>query len=97
MESGDTYAYTADRLGHVIAVTHAQTGAIKRYIYSPYGVELRGDESGNPFRYTGRRYAPETGLYYYRARYYDTDLGPVPKYGSDRLRRLMESLRLCGQ
>jgi RHS repeat-associated protein len=72
---GDTYAYTADRLGHVIAVTHAQTGAIERYVYSPYGVELRGDESGNPFRYTGRRYDAETGLYYYRARYYDADLG----------------------
>ena len=71
----DTYAYTADRLGHVVAVTHTQTGAIERYVYSPYGVELRGDESGNPFRYTGRRYDAETGLYYYRARYYDADLG----------------------
>jgi RHS repeat-associated protein len=71
----DTYAYTADRLGHVIAVTHTDTGAIERYVYSPYGVELRGDESGNPFRYTGRRYDAETGLYYYRARYYDADLG----------------------
>ncbi|MBL4538803.1 MAG: hypothetical protein JKP96_09035, partial [Oceanicaulis sp.] len=71
----DTYAYTADRLGHVIAVTHTRTGAIERYVYSPYGVELRGDESGNPFRYTGRRYDAETGLYYYRARYYDADLG----------------------
>jgi RHS repeat-associated protein len=34
-----------------------------------------GDASGNPFRYTGRKYDPETGLYYYRARYYDADLG----------------------
>ena len=34
-----------------------------------------GDASGNPFRYTGRRFDPETGLYYYRARYYDPDLG----------------------
>ena len=34
-----------------------------------------GDTSGNPFRYTGRKYDPETGLYYYRARYYDADLG----------------------
>jgi RHS repeat-associated protein len=76
IQSGaDTYAYTADRLGHVVAVTHTQTGAIERYVYSPYGVELRGDESGNPFRYTGRRYDAETGLYYYRARYYDADLG----------------------
>jgi RHS repeat-associated protein len=34
-----------------------------------------GQETGNPFRYTGRKYDPETGLYYYRARYYDADLG----------------------
>jgi RHS repeat-associated protein len=34
-----------------------------------------GNASGNPFRYTGRKYDPETGLYYYRARYYDADLG----------------------
>jgi RHS repeat-associated protein len=30
---------------------------------------------GNPFMYTGRRLDAETGLYYYRARYYDTQLG----------------------
>jgi len=27
--------------------------------------------TGVPYKYTGRRLAPETGLYYYRARYYD--------------------------
>ena len=51
---------TADCPGHVIAVTHTQTGAIERYVYSLYGVEMRGDESGNPFCYTGRRYDAET-------------------------------------
>ena len=30
---------------------------------------------GNPYLFTGRRYDPETGLYYYRARYYDPDDG----------------------
>jgi len=34
-----------------------------------------GDPSGNPFRYTGRRYDAETGLYFYRARYYDPETG----------------------
>jgi RHS repeat-associated protein len=28
-----------------------------------------------PFKYTGRRLDPETGLYYYRARYYSASLG----------------------
>ena len=30
---------------------------------------------GNPYLFTGRRYDPETGLYYYRARYYDPETG----------------------
>ncbi|MFN9976967.1 MAG: RHS repeat-associated core domain-containing protein, partial [Phycisphaerae bacterium] len=31
--------------------------------------------AGVPFKYTGRRLDPETGLYYYRARYYSASLG----------------------
>lgn len=30
---------------------------------------------GNPYVYTGREYEPETGLYYYRARYYNATTG----------------------
>lgn len=52
------------------------TGALEqRFFYTPFGVEMEGDPTGNPFRYTGRRYDAETDLYYYRARYYDADLG----------------------
>jgi RHS repeat-associated protein len=29
----------------------------------------------NPYQYTGRDYDPETGLRYYRARYYSADTG----------------------
>ncbi len=29
----------------------------------------------NPYTYTGREFDPESGLYYYRARYYDTQMG----------------------
>lgn len=70
------YGYHANRLGSVIAVTASETGAVvDRYRYSPFGVEVDGNTSGNPFRYTGRRYDPEYGLYYYRARYYSPELG----------------------
>ena len=31
--------------------------------------------SGNPYLFTGRRYEPETGLYYYRARYFGPAAG----------------------
>ena len=43
-----------------------------QYLYSPFGVEEPLSASGNPFRYTGRYYDGETGLYYYRSRYYNT-------------------------
>ncbi len=43
------------------------------YTYDAYG---QGPTSaGVPFKYTGRRLDPETGLYYYRARYYSASLG----------------------
>ena len=41
------------------------------YKYTPFGIEEPLALSGNPYRYTGQRFDPETGLYYYRARYYD--------------------------
>jgi RHS repeat-associated protein len=44
------------------------------YVYDPYGNCFSGgsacSSSGEPYRFTGRRLDPETGLLYYRARYY---------------------------
>jgi RHS repeat-associated protein len=44
------------------------------YVYDPYGDCFSGgsacSSSGEPYRFTGRRLDPETGLLYYRARYY---------------------------
>ena len=68
--------YHADRLGNVAALTDGNGRVTDRYAYDPFGNEITGAAtSGNPFRYTGRRYDPETGLYFYRARYYDAPLG----------------------
>ena len=45
--------------------------ASKQYAYSPYGETVAlGPDEGNPLQYTGRE-NDGTGLYYYRARYYD--------------------------
>ncbi|HEY7752964.1 MAG TPA: RHS repeat-associated core domain-containing protein, partial [Steroidobacteraceae bacterium] len=58
-----------------------QTGSTLNatYHYGPYGEGTNWSPAdaltGNPFRYTGRRVDPETGLYYYRARYYSPRLG----------------------
>jgi RHS repeat-associated protein len=50
--------------------------ATQRMSFDEYGMPLAGsDPTGEQFRYTGRRFDPETGLYYYRARYYSPLLG----------------------
>jgi RHS repeat-associated protein len=66
--------------GSVIAMSDA-TGAKAEgpYTYDPYGNCFSGAgaacSAGEPYRFTGRRFDPETGLLYYRARYYAPDDG----------------------
>jgi len=66
-----------DKTGSVVATSNA-SGAITEgpYTYDPYGNCLVGGAACSgvnsvAYKYTGRRLDPETGLYYYRARYYD--------------------------
>ena len=61
--------YHANHQGSIVAMSDGSGTVTETHAYSPYGMG-EGDDSGNPFRYTGRRLDEETGLYYYRARYY---------------------------
>jgi RHS repeat-associated protein len=75
---GTVRYYHADALGTVTALTDS-TGAVQtRYKYESFGkTEMTLDDghgATNPFRYTGRE-LDETGAYYYRTRYYDTEVG----------------------
>jgi len=68
--------YRTNHQGTVIAITDAAGVVVQRFSYDEYGVPSSGTAAtGEPFRYTGRRYDPETGLYYYRARNYAPMLG----------------------
>jgi len=72
------YFYHTDRQGSLAALTNASGTVTETHAYSPYGEELNApppQPAGNPYRYTGRRLDRETGLYYYRARYYSPALG----------------------
>jgi len=61
----------ADALMSVIAQTDDTQAAVNFYAYSAYGeAATLGSDEGNPLQYTGRE-NDGTGLYYYRARYYD--------------------------
>lgn len=72
--SGEVRYFHTDRLGSVVALTNANGATTDTYNYSAYG-ESEAAFTGNPWRYTGRYLDAETGLYYYRARYYSARLG----------------------
>lgn len=69
------YYYHFDGLGSVIVLSDNAGNIVETYSYSPYGEVNQASSIGNPYLYTGREYDPETGLYYYRARYYSPTLG----------------------
>lgn len=59
-----------------MATADAATGIQSaKFTYDAYGNIGMNQATGQPFRYTGRRYDEETGLYYYRARYYHPGMG----------------------
>ena len=72
--AGATTCVHIDKMGSVIAMS-GSTGALSEgpYTYDAYG--NGAPATGIPFKFTGQRLDPETGLYYYRARYYSAALG----------------------
>jgi RHS repeat-associated protein len=63
--------YLTDALNTVIAQTQADRSIQNSYLYSPWGeTSSIGPDESNPIQYTARE-NDGTGLYYYRARYYD--------------------------
>ncbi|MHC4648903.1 MAG: RHS repeat domain-containing protein, partial [Planctomycetota bacterium] len=74
-DANKVYYYHFDGLGSVIALSDANSEIVERYSYDVFGEPNRTSDVNNPYLFTGRRYDPETGLYYYRARYYDCYTG----------------------
>ena len=70
-----TYYYHADALGSIIALSDTGANLVETYALGPYGQVHQASLLGNPYLFTGREYDSETGLYYYRNRYYDPGLG----------------------
>jgi RHS repeat-associated protein len=74
--TGAVYYYATDgRAGHVTALVDQRGAVVNQYEYTPFGERVTAVEQVmQPFRFTGRELDRETGLYYYRARYYDPTL-----------------------
>ena len=84
INASGVYGYTKDGLGSVKELVKLdQQIPHQRYSYSSYGMTTEALEVVTPdkkpienrYAYTGRELEHETGLYYYRARYYDPELG----------------------
>jgi RHS repeat-associated protein len=68
----DKYYYHADGLGSIVALTDAAGNSVQAYEYDSFGnLKDQKNRVKQPYTYTGREWDKETGLYYYRARYYD--------------------------
>lgn len=77
-KGGDNVFYLiSDHLGSVRGVVNGESGQITAsYDYLPFGGSMRtSSNSSIPYRYTGQEFDAVSGLYNYRARMYDPQLG----------------------
>jgi len=80
----NTYDYLKDHLGSVIAITDENADIVEQYgydawgrvsVYDGDGMPLTESAIGNRYAFQGREYSWKTGLYYFRARWYDPIVG----------------------
>jgi RHS repeat-associated protein len=72
--SGVVTYYLSDHLGSIVQATNAAATVTLSRDYDPFGNPLAGGATAG-YTFTGREWDPETSLYYYRARYYDPNIG----------------------
>lgn len=73
-DSSGTSNFLTDALGSTITLTDGSGSTLASYAYEPFGnTTVTSASSTNEFEYTGRE-NDGTGLYFYRARYYNPTL-----------------------
>src|SRR5205807_690312 len=75
--AGKTRWFYSDNVGSVRDLRANDGTSLAHYSYDSFGqvVAQSGSAAQNDLRYTGREYSTATGLGYYRARYYDPNIG----------------------
>ncbi len=80
----DRYYYHNNSIGSIVALTDTTGNVVERIEYESHGKPIIYDAEfnrlikskvDNPYFYTGRRMDIESGLYYYRRRFYNSDTG----------------------
>jgi RHS repeat-associated protein len=76
LRSSTTSYYDIDFLGSTTSLSNSAGALANTYTYDAFGKQTASTGTiVNPFRYTGRELDAETGLYNYRFRYYDQNVG----------------------
>ena len=77
LRSGTVSYYEQDGLGSVTSLSNSAGTLAETYAYDSYGkLTASTGTLVNSFQYTGREFDSETGIYYYRARYFDPSVLP---------------------
>jgi RHS repeat-associated protein len=76
LRSGTTAYYQADGLGSTSSLSSSTGSLANTYTYDSFGkLTASTGTLTNPFQYAAREFDPETGIYEYRARYFDQNVG----------------------
>src|SRR4030042_1643547 len=73
--SSNTYFYHTDHLGSSSVITDELGNKVQETYYYPFGETWYNSGNATHYKFTGQEEDPETGLYYYGARYYDPVIG----------------------
>ena len=74
--AGEAFNYHTDGLGSITGVTDELGAVAGETVYDSFGAVLvQTGTLDSPYGFTGRELDPESGLNYYRARYYDSAVG----------------------
>jgi RHS repeat-associated protein len=73
----DPQWYLTDRLGSVRQIVDGAGTILDDIVYDSFGNVLSesNPSQGDRFKFTGREFSPDLGIYYYRARWYDPATG----------------------
>jgi|GEM_PF-441215 len=84
ISGSSSYFYNRDGMGSITEMTDSDGNVVEKYAYDAWGktVIKKADDNiltksaiGNRFMFTGREFDSETGLYFYRNRYYSPKMG----------------------